>query len=161
LAPIGDFPAAGSKALVDHYHEKFGLNVQLLPAMPIPPAAFDSARRQVIAERLVEAISTPKEVATDRAAVVIGLTTVDMYIAAKSWTYAYSLRADGRFAVISSARMDAFGADEARQAQRLRKMVTKDIGVLFFGLPLNDDPGSVLYRRIDGPLDLDHVSEDF
>ena len=160
LAPIGDFPLADAEALVAHFGEKFGISVGLLPAIPVPDDAFDPDRNQLIAERLVGAIGATYE-AADPGAVVIGLTNVDMYIAARDWRYAYSLRADDRFAVVSSARMDAYEADQAKQMERLRKMVTKNIGVLFYGLPQSDDRRSVLYRDILGPLDLDRASEDF
>ena len=45
--------------------------------------------------------------------------------------------------------------------RRLQKLVTKNIGLLYFGLPLSDDPGSVLYRDVGGQSDLDRMSEDF
>ncbi|HEY6373397.1 MAG TPA: hypothetical protein VIX37_22670 [Candidatus Sulfotelmatobacter sp.] len=33
-------------------------------------------------------------------------------------------------------------------ATRLRKIVTKDIGILYYGLPQSGDPHSVLYSQI-------------
>jgi hypothetical protein len=82
-----------------------------------------------------------------------------MYIAAETWDYAYGLRLQGHLAVVSTARLgDLLGSDRMR---RLQKMVTKDIGILYFGLPQSDDPGSVLYRNVNGPGDLDRMSEDF
>jgi len=44
---------------------------------------------------------------------------------------------------------------------RLRKMVTKDIGILYFGRPQNQNPKSVLYNGIMGIEELDQVGEDF
>jgi hypothetical protein len=44
---------------------------------------------------------------------------------------------------------------------RLRKMVTKDIGILYYGLPQNQNPKSVLYNGIMGIEELDQVGEDF
>lgn len=64
-------------------------------------------------------------------------------------------------AVVSSARMADGFADEERQHQRLRKMVTKNVGILYYGLAVSDDLRSVLYRDILGPQDLDNASEDF
>ena len=48
----------------------------------------------------------------------------------------------------------------ANPMRRLQKLVTKSIGLMYFGL-LSDDPGSVLYRNILGPRDLDRMSEEF
>ena len=45
--------------------------------------------------------------------------------------------------------------------KRLRKAVTKDIGILYFGKDPSSDPRSVLYGDIGGIEDLDRVSEDF
>ena len=78
-----------------------------------------------------------------------------------TWNYAYGLRSKGTHAVVSSARLNAMFADEAKQMERLRKIVTKDLGILYYGLAPSEDPKSVLYREILGPQDLDRVSEDF
>jgi predicted Zn-dependent protease len=161
LAPIGDFPRDEADVLVAHYLDKFELTIEVLPSIPVPDEAMDAERGQLIAERLIDAIAANQVLAEDPDAVVIGLTNVDMYIAARDWNYAYGLRSRGTFAVVSSARMGDGFADEARQHQRLRKMVTKNIGILYYGLAVSDDPRSVLYRDILGPQDLDYASEDF
>ena len=161
LAPIGDFPREEADTLVAHYLEKFDLTIEVLPSIPVPDDAMDAGRGQLIAERLIEAIAATDVATEDPNAVVIGLTNVDMYIAARDWNYAYGLRSRGTFAVVSSARMSDGFADEARQRQRLRKMVTKNVGILYYGLAVSDDPRSVLYRDILGPQDLDYASEDF
>lgn len=44
---------------------------------------------------------------------------------------------------------------------RLRKMVMKDIGIMYYGLPLSNDPRSVMYRNILGIDDLDRMTEHF
>jgi hypothetical protein len=46
-------------------------------------------------------------------------------------------------------------------ATRLRKIVTKDIGILYYGLPQSQSPKSVLYSQIMGIEELDAVGEDF
>jgi len=161
LAPFGDFPREDAEALVAHYREKFGVTIEVLPSIAVPDAARDAGRGQLIAERLIDTIAATDVVAADPDAVVIGLTDGDMYIAAQDWTYAYGLRSRNRFAVVSTARMDAGFANEERQQQRMRKMVTKNLGILYYGLPVSDDPRSVLYRDILGPQDLDYASEDF
>lgn len=161
LAPFGDFPREDADALAAHYLQKFDLTIEVLPSIPVPEEAMDAGRDQLIAERLLDAIAANEVVAAEPEAVVIGLTDVDMYIAAKTWGYAYGLRSGGTRAVVSSARMDAGFASEERRHQRLRKMVTKNLGILYYGLGVSDDPRSVLYRDILGPQDLDYASEDF
>jgi hypothetical protein len=52
-------------------------------------------------------------------------------------------------------------ADQALLDTRLRKVITKNIGILYFRLPQSNDPRSVLYKSILGIDDLDRVGEDF
>ena len=44
---------------------------------------------------------------------------------------------------------------------RLRKMVGKNIGIMYFGLEMSADPASMLYANIGGPQELDAMSEQF
>ena len=44
---------------------------------------------------------------------------------------------------------------------RLRKMVGKNIGILYFGLEMSEDPASMLYAHIGGPQELDAMSDRF
>ena len=97
--------------------------------------------------------------------VAIGLTTRDMFNPEVSWAYVFSYRGD-RVAVVSPARMDrgCMGlaqASDDRVMARLRKMVGKNIGILYFGLDMSADPASMLYSQIGGPQELDAMSERF
>jgi hypothetical protein len=47
------------------------------------------------------------------------------------------------------------------ESARLRKMATRYIGILYFGLPLSFDRDSVLYQDILGVTDLDAMGEDY
>jgi hypothetical protein len=67
---------------------------------------------------------------------------------------------------VSTARRDRdclglVTVSHERMTSRLRKMVTKNIGILYFRLPLSDDPRSVLYSKIGGAQEFDRMSEDF
>jgi predicted Zn-dependent protease len=108
--------------------------------------------------------SNPKLVA-DPNAILIGLTDEDMYIRKKNWQFAFSYRTQGRFAVVSSARMNPvnFGgpADDELLDSRMRKMISKNIGILYYQLPANRNPKSVLYGGVMDVKDLDNMSEDF
>ncbi len=162
FAPIGEFPREKVVALVTHYREKYDLTIEIVAPIPVPPDAVDTERDQVGADRLLEAIKASDVATADPEAVVIGLTDQDMYIEELTWRYAYASRSNnGLHAVISTARFDAYRADEAMQMQRLRKMITKNLGFLYYGLGSSQDPGSVMYGQILGPDDLDAVSEDF
>ncbi len=44
---------------------------------------------------------------------------------------------------------------------RMRKVVTKCVGVLYYHLAQSDDPQSVLYRNVGGIRELDYMGEEF
>jgi predicted Zn-dependent protease len=91
-----------------------------------------------------------------------------MYIQKLNWRFAFSYRQGGtatqRVAIVSFARMapQFFGdvPDDGLMIQRLRKMVTKNIGVLCFGLPLSKDPKSVMFGNVMGLEELDAMGEE-
>jgi hypothetical protein len=163
LAPLGGISAAELQDLADFYAVRYDLDVGILPPAPIPSSLEDPARTQVAAEDVIGLLPSIYPEAADPSNVVIGVLPTDMYVRGiPEWGWAFGNRADGHLAVVSTARMHAtglFGASIA--ASRLRKMVTRDIGVLYFGLPLSDDPHSVLYREILSVPDLDRLGEDF
>jgi predicted Zn-dependent protease len=159
--PLSSFPVDDAVELAAHYKQKFGLAIEVLEPMPIPDQAFDRGRGQAVAERLIDQIKTADVLDRDPGSIVIGLTTVDMYIASLDWRYAFNLRSNEHLAVVSTAVMQERGADHELVMRRLQKMVTKNVGILYYGLHGNDDPGSVLYRNVGGNSELDRMSEDF
>ena len=94
---------------------------------------------------------------------MIGLTNVDMFIRKRTWQFTFSWREEGRFAVVSNARMNLRPSSVTPEKlhSRLRKMVTKNIGIMYFDLQESDDPKSVLYGGIAGLEELDNMGEEF
>ena len=161
---VGDFPPAEVEGLVAYYRDKYGISITTLPEVPLNPSAVDAKRDQLIAEAAVELMKEANPgLVKDPAVILIGLTSEDMYIAQYSWQFTFSWRQEGRYAVVSDARMSlgssAVPAEKVRS--RLRKMVTKNIGILYYGLPQSDDPRSVLYKDIGGLSELDYMGEEF
>ena len=72
---------------------------------------------------------------------------------------------ESRTAVVSTARLSLpdIGQSLGRDVlgTRLRKVVTKDIGILYYGLPQSQNPNRVLYNQIMGIEELDQVGEEF
>lgn len=129
----------------------------------VASAAYDAHRRQLNAASILDALERTYPA---RESVVIAVTDRDMYIPAYGWRYAFSFRSRGRLAIVSTARMERgclglFAANEQRQRARLRKMIGKNLGVLYFGLPLSQDPRSLMYAHVGGPQELDVMSEVF
>lgn len=68
-------------------------------------------------------------------------------------------------AVVSYARMDPATLGQAPDAAvletRLRKMISKNIGIIYYGLPTSNNPRSAMFRNILGVDHLDRLTEDF
>ena len=162
LVPMGNFPADAVANLVVHYRDKYGLTIETLPPVPLDPAAINFARNQLIAEEAVALMKDANlELVNDPEAILIGLTNVDMYIAKYNWQFTFSWRQEGRYAVVSDARMHLGSPRHEKVESRLRKMVTKNIGILYYRLPQSDDRRSVLYKSVGGLSELDYMGEEF
>jgi len=168
LLPIGDTPAFLIDTLLVQCRRKLNLPVDTLPRLGSDRAWVDTNRNQIVAERVIASLRQryPREARNDD--VVIGITSADMYIARYSWQFAFGYRPGGGFgqrvAVVSFARMRPEFYNEPRSdgllVERLRKMVIRYIGVLYFQLPFNTDQKSVLYKDLLGLAELDTMGEE-
>jgi len=155
--------------LASHFQQTLGLDIEALPAVPFDPITVDQNRSQVVAEELIAAIRRRyPALARDPHARIIGVTGDDMFLRsmAGSWSFGFSWRSDDdRMAVVSYARMDpaalGLSPDPDMLRSRVTKMVANDIGVLYYGLPLSNNPRSVLYANIGGTDELDLMTEYF
>jgi len=166
---IGEVPADMIEGLVSHFQKKFGVPSKTLLRLGFDEVTFDRQRSQVVADRLIQAVRFRNVTrARNPQTRVIGITPFDMYMESMrdQWSFTFSMRSpDNRFAVVSYARMDPVNLGDAPNdallRSRLRKMVTKNVGIMYFGLPFSDNPKSALYRNILGVDDLDRMTEDF
>lgn len=166
LVPLGDFPPEMLEEFEGYYERRYRLDATVLGAVPLDDEAVDEVRGQYVAEDLARLVwKRYRKPSENRRAVVIGLTEEDMYMRGYPvWNFVFGYRwPEGGYAVVSTARMNPenFGEspDAALLMERLRKMVTKQIGVLYLGLPLSDDPTSVLYTPLSVD-DLDRMGEE-
>jgi len=165
LVAMGDFSPDTLDQLERHFERRYGLSVQVLDAIDLNENAVDELRGQYVAEELVRLVSERYRQAPGSHATVIGVTREDMFMRGyPAWNFVFGYRwPEGGYAVVSTARMNPvnFGepADEALVMERLRKVATKQIGVLYFGLSPSDDPTSVLYTPLSVD-DLDRMSEE-
>jgi predicted Zn-dependent protease len=160
--PLGDFPSSTTEDLIVHYQSKYGLSIEARPNLPLKFSVVNTARQQLIAEELIALIkSAYPDLVSNTEAIIIGLTTEDMYIAQYNWQFSFGWRQEGKYAVVSNARMSLGDPSEEQQKARLRKMVSKNIGILYYRLPQSNDPRSVLYKDIGGISELDYMGEEF
>jgi predicted Zn-dependent protease len=163
LVPIGDFPVDRAAAIAEHFRAKFGVPIEVAPRVEWPEGAYVARRRQMNSAAMLTRLKSIYAT-LGNPAVAIGLTTSDMFNPEVNWAYVFSYRSESRVAVVSPARMDRgcmglFQADDDRIMARLRKMVGKNVGILYFGLRMSADPASMVYGNIGGPQELDAMSE--
>jgi hypothetical protein len=132
-----------------YYKAKFDIDASVLPAVPLPEKFVNPRRRQVDSEGCVEYLrKLHPELDADPSALLIGVTSRDIYIASFNWTYAENYRQGARFAVVSSAQlhppeiMSRWNPEWLHS--RLQKMLTKNIVMPYFDLPMSSDYTSLL-----------------
>ncbi len=170
FVPIGNISQSSLRDIARYYQQKYGLNIEIRPNLEIPSEAYDSKREQLIAQNVAASLLSRYSNPDDESkTIIIGITNRDIYIRDKDWKYAfgyYRWDYDQHVGVISSARMDDafFGnasTSEAVQISRLRKMISKYIGLFYYDLPQSPDSRSVMYDNIMSPSDLDGMGEEF
>ena len=166
FAAVGEMRSVHLDALQAYYEQRYDLTVEILPPIGLEPVVVDERRRQLIAEELIEMLKRRyPEHARSPQSILIGITEGDMYIREVNWRFAFARRDGDRFAIVSSARMDpvSFGflPDDELLQTRLRKMLSKNIGIMYYKLPQKSDRRSVMFGPILGIDDLDSMGEDF
>ncbi len=163
---IGEMRSVRLDGLQAYYKQRYDLTIDLLRPIGLEPVVVDERRRQLIAEELLSLLKRRyPEHARSPQSIVIGITEGDMYIREVDWRFAFAKRDGDRFAVVSSARMDPvnFGylPDDELLQTRLRKMLSKNIGIMYYKLPQKSDRKSVMFGPILGIRDLDSMGADF
>lgn len=166
LVPLGRVSVLLVEHLVSYYQDEYGLPVTVLPPQPVPQRLINAQRGQADADPLIEYMGSLFPGAySDPDAVLIGLTPIDVYDHNSHVRYYLSFRRNfyNPKAVISTFRMDpaiyAEPPDEEVFQSRVRKMFTKYLGLLYYGLPPSSDPTSPMFDAIGGPADLDLMGE--
>jgi len=162
LIPIGLEKNESLEWAPAYYMSKLGIDVKLLPASPLDNQLIDQRRDQLNSDRAVEFLQKKYPgLANDPFAILIGVTSRDMYIPSYNWRYAENMRTGGRLAIVSSARLhppillDQLNPDWL--ASRLQKLLTKNVVLLYYSLPMSDDDTSLLSGGVLSGLEIDHI----
>lgn len=150
-------------------HAKYALDVQVLPAMEIDSSAWDEKRHKYVAELLEAQLKqNHPDLAQDEDAYLIGFTDRIMYSTEEMWDSTFTQRDRLRAAIISSdgmkdtpVQLQYFGSEGAvdRFQARLKRILLKDVAVLYWHLPVNDDPTSLLHNTLDPDLPTEEIYE--
>ncbi|HEX6495666.1 MAG TPA: DUF6531 domain-containing protein [Acidobacteriaceae bacterium] len=150
-------------------HEKYALQVEVLPSTALDPAAFDSGRKQYIAELLnAQMRRDHPALEADPDAYLVGFTDADIYPVHNRWRSTFTWRDQPRTAVISTdgmqttffERLETHASAPSAAAQfqqRLRRILLKDVAILYWHLPVNNDPTSLLHNTLDPDLPTEEI----
>jgi YD repeat-containing protein len=163
IVPLGGVQGLGLDDLPEFYRKRYGIHVEVVDPIPLEPGTRNNVRGQLIFDELYKLMQRRlPRLAKNKSAFLIGVTDEDMYIRDPDWPFAYT--AYNRFmrvGVVSSARFmpKPLHGNEALLRARIRKMVSRTIGFVVFGLPRSDDPSSVMYRDLYGSSSADLMSD--
>lgn len=170
LVQIGDHKDPYSlQDLAGWLHSKYSLDVQVLPPLSIDKFAWNASRRQYIAESIdAQMKRAHPDLSADPDVVLIGFTDADMYTDHFQWRGTFTQRDMRRTAIISSDGMQddplaRLGISEATAREhfqtRLRRILLKDVAILYWHLPLNDDSTSLLHNTLDPDIPAQDIYE--
>jgi predicted Zn-dependent protease len=161
FAPFTGFPQELLERLRHHYAEEWGFDVEILGEISIEGSARPEGNSQLDAFELDDQVQ--RAYLLTEPGVVIGFLTQDVraYATGDFWNFG-AVNLTG-YAVISTARMDprSFGQpeNEGLLMERLTKMTTRYIALVYYQLPRSTDPSSVLFESIRSQADLDGMTE--
>ncbi len=166
LVPLGQVSPDLIQHLVDHYREQYGRSVAVLRPLGVPDSVIDPDRDQVGGIALTAFMHGAfPDASADPDAVLIGVTPLDMYYEDADWRFSFGVRGsfDDPEGVVSTFRMnpETFGEepDDDLLFSRARTMVSKYVGLLFYGLEPSPDPESPMFDSILSLGDLDRMGE--
>jgi len=167
LVPLGRVSPDLVNHLTSYYRVAYGLEVRVLTPSGIPFALVHPESGQIDASSLVSYMSELEPGPyLDPGVVLIGITPVDLYDSDYDYRFVFGVSSNDpsrRFGVVSAFRMNpvTFGEppNDTLFYSRVRKLVTKYIGEMYYDLPLSSDSQSPLYNSIMSVRDLDGMDE--
>ncbi len=144
-----------------YYKSKLRIDSTVLPPIPLDPKLIDPQRNQLNADKCFDFLKVQhREIARDPFSILIAVTSSDLYIPSLGWSYAENSRSDGRYAIISSARLHPplLGLWNPEWLNsRVQKLLTKNIGILYFDLPMSEDYTSLLSAGVLSGIQIDEM----
>jgi len=146
-----------------YYQAKLGIEVSLLPPIGVAESVVDTKRRQLDAEKCLDYIRKKHPgLWADPSAILVAVTSRDIFIRSFGWDYAENYRQNSRFAIVSSARLQPALLLNRRNpewlASRRKKMLTKNLAILYFDLPMSSDYTSLLSGGILSGTEVDFMT---
>jgi YD repeat-containing protein len=162
LIPVGLAEGESLQWAPAYYKSKLGIDLKLLPVIPLDPNLIDPARNQLNTDKWVRFLAEKyPEISCDPASILIGVTSSDMYIPGFVVSYAENFRTEGRYGMVSSARLHPPSPlakwNPEWLTSRVQKLLTKNLVMLYFDLPLSDDSTSLLSGGVLSGFQIDRM----
>jgi len=164
IVPLGLTSGESLDWVPSYYQARLGIDVTLLPPVPLDGDLINHTRDQVDGDRVTGEFLQQKfpQFAQDPSVILIAVTSKDMYSPVLGWNYTENLRTEGRFAVVSTARLRPFDFAQKLNPEwlnsRLQKQLTKNIVMLYFDLPMSSDYTSLLSGGVLTGYEIDRMS---
>jgi archaemetzincin len=138
LAPIGEVRTEEISTLRQPLKAAFGVEVVLVPRLPLPSSAYDRERGQYRSTILLDALARARQPEWER---LVGVTQVDLYVPELNFVFGEG-DSRGGVAVFSLARLRC--PDEALWQRRAATEAIHELGHTY-GLSHCDDPHCVMW----------------
>ncbi len=166
FVPIGNVSDKYKLELLSHFEKTFPLKFSFTPYLKLRKGMIDPKKRQVFADKLLQYIDKDFGGYSDnKNAIYIGITHVDMRPTEESNSPILTKNKGNKYAVVANRRM----MPELTETIHLinidtvlantRKMISRNIGMLYYNKSINNDPRSMLYGKITSIQVLDNIQE--
>jgi predicted Zn-dependent protease len=172
LVPLGRMERAPLLDAARILSTRYRLRIRVEPAAGVAHGDVDRGRGQLEGDHLMDTLARRYPTLSRTAkARVIGVTELDLYLDRTSHRFSFSTYSNRhRIAAVSTARMDPanylglrrlVGLDggAGKRDERLFKMLTRALGMGYFGLPLQEGWETALGGPIDSLGDLDRLGD--
>jgi predicted Zn-dependent protease len=160
LVPLGRSARVDARTLARELQARYGVSVAVRPRIDVPSWTLDDSTHQLVADELVSALRRAFPASED--AVVIGITDYDIESTSLGIQHMFAFSDSQHYAVVSSAQMGANGFDRVRghsRHERVRKLVARELGFLYFKRSESMDPHSLLRPMMWRLHDIDALRE--
>jgi YD repeat-containing protein len=132
-----------------YYKAKLGIDVSVLPQPKLDLEVANQGGNQLDADRCLDFLERQySNLVQDPNNILVGITSRDMRIPSLGWSFGENLRSEGRFAILSSSRLRLSAPlkwlNPEWSSSRLQKLLTKNLLIMYYGLPMSSDYTSVL-----------------
>jgi len=161
LVPLGRLRREDLHALAEEVGFRYHVPAFVLPPVALPVWTLDAQSGELNGDELIRLLQLTY--GTRGQAAVIGLTDYEMFSPSLSIHGLFSLRNPAPYGVVSSSTLGASLFDRLRgygRHERVRKLIGRNIGFLYFRLPESADHRSLLRSSMSSNHDIDVLREE-